>query len=97
MIIDYQTTSWGHNHYLSRREDGLYSGACFNSYKINVGDTIIWSTNYGHVEAVVCSSTRASAAVADMYNVVCRVTRRVADTSIVSQEEIDEYFGGSDE
>ena len=94
--IDFRVTGWGHNHYFEPLEDGTYYGACWSTPIVQVGDTVIWETNYGHAEAEVLESEPPVFPVADMRIVRSRVVKRVANPDIVSQEEVDEHFKTND-
>lgn len=89
--IDYRRTGWGHNHYFKAQDNGTFYGACWVSGGIREGDTVLWKTEYGHAEALVLE-VKPCYDPPDMYWVTSRVVGRVADPSIVSQEEIDEAF-----
>lgn len=91
-VIDFRVTRWGHNHYFKAREDGTYYGASLSTPRPKVGDTVLWKTNYGHVEAEVLEVEYLRDPL-DMAFVTSRVVKRIADPNIVSQAEIDEAFG----
>lgn len=89
---DFRTTYWGHNHDIELKgETGTYVGPVWSSTPIYQGDDILWKTNYGHAVMRVTAVRRENDP-PDMCWVTCRVEKRVADPSIVSQEEIDEAF-----
>lgn len=89
--INYTNTGWGHNHYFKPQDNGTYYGPCWVGSGIIPGDTVVWKTNYGQAEALVLEVDPCFDP-PDMYYVRSRVTKRIADPNIVSQEEIDEFF-----
>lgn len=89
--IDFRRPGWGHNHYFEKQSDDTFYGACWTWPLPSVGDTVLWKTNYGHVEAEVLE-VKTFFAPSDMSYVKSRVVKRVADPDIVNQEEIDEAF-----
>lgn len=90
-VIDFRVSAWGHNQYFEAQPDGTYYGPCWAWPSPKVGDTVLWKTNYGHVEAEVLE-VKHRADPPDMSFVRSRVVKRIADPAIVSQEEIDEFF-----
>lgn len=90
MIIDYRTTHWGHNHFL-KRDGEHFSGLIIHRTAPHAGDHIKFNTNYGHavVEVITCEGLRDPY---DMYKVRAVLVERVADPSIVTQEELDACF-----
>lgn len=90
--IDYRITGWGHNQYFKSQSDGTYYGPCWYVRRINIGDHILWRTNYGHAVAEVID-VRHTSDPDDMYFVRSRIIDRVANPSIVAQEDLDKYFG----
>ena len=91
---DFRAPRWGHNIYVNEKKDepGTYKGLVIVTPGISKGDTLVWRTTYGHAKATVTHSKWKGDPV-DMYEVEATVTERIADPSIVSQEEIDRFFG----
>jgi hypothetical protein len=90
-LIDFRTTTWSHNHYFKSQDDGTYYGPCWVTPRPKVDDVILWETNYGYAEAKIIS-VESCRDPRDMYYVRSKIAKRHADPTIVSQEEIDEYF-----
>lgn len=52
--IDYRKTYWGHNLSLRpEKKTGRYRGSCWTTPRPRIGDTLLWKSAVGTVEAIV--------------------------------------------
>lgn len=91
-VIDFRSTRWGHNIFLRKLQGNRFSGLVICTPGPQVGDVMLWATQYGHAEATV-EKAKSKGDPMDMYDVEAVVTKRIANPDIVSQEELDSHFG----
>jgi hypothetical protein len=79
-IIDYRSTSWGHNHTLEPYADGKLRGCCWYGHRIYVGDRMLWKTAYGYAVGKV-TFVKSFRDPWDMYQIEVEVIERHRDDS----------------